>query len=155
MNNRFSLAVRAAAILLLAALPFVSCVGDENEDSLPVGLLSEATMATGVDDDNRPVNQTNVFPTDAVGFFCSFKINDAPPDTKIKAEWIYVGGDVEAEIGENYTIEVHNGTAEGTGYTHAVLWLPPIPDYEWPRGDYKVVLYVDDEEEISVPFKVE
>ena len=155
MNNRFSLAVRAAAILLLAALPFVSCVGDEDGVAPTTGLLSDATMAMAVDDDNRPVNPTNVFPTDAEGFFCSFKISKAPPDTRIKAEWIYVGGDVEGEIGENYTIEVDNGTAEGTGYTHAVLVLPPIPDYEWPRGDYKVVLYVDDEEELSVPFKVE
>ena len=98
MNKHLSLAVRGAAILLLAAVPFVGCVGDEYEDSLPVGLLSEATMATDVDDDNRPVNPTNVFPTDADGFFCSFKINDAPPDTEIKAEWVYVGGEAEAEI---------------------------------------------------------
>jgi len=139
---------------MLAAMPLVGCA-EEDGVSPATGLLSEATMARGVDDNNRPVDPTGVFSTDAEGFFCSFKLTDAPPDTKIKAEWIYVGGDVEAEIGENYTIEVHNGIAEGTGYTSIVLPLPPMPDYQWPRGDYKVILYVDDQKEVSVPFKVE
>ena len=154
MDNRFWLTVGVAVILMLAAMPLVGCA-EEDGVSPATGLLSEATMARGVDDNNRPVDPTGVFSTDAEGFFCSFKLTDAPPDTKIKAEWVYVGGEVEAQTGKNYTIEVLNATAEGTCYTHVVMPLPPIPDYEWPRGDYKVILYVDDQKEVSVPFKVE
>jgi len=142
MKNSLSLAVGVFVILMSAAVPLVGCAEEEEEVSPPTGLLSEATMARGVDDGSRPVNPTGVFSTDAEGFFCSFKLTDAPRDTEIKAEWVYVGGEAEAQTGKNYTIEVLNATAEGTCYTSIVLPLLPIPDYEWPRGDYKVILYV-------------
>lgn len=154
MKNSLSLAIGVAVILMLAAVPLVGCV-EEEEVSPATGLLSEATMARGVDNNSRPVDPTGVFSTDAEGFFCSFKITDAPPDTKIKAEWVYVGGEVEEQLGNNYTMEIMNAVAEGTCYTHVAMPLPPIPDYEWPRGDFKIILYVDDQEEVSVPFKVE
>ena len=57
-----------------------------------------------VDENHRPVEPTSVFPTHAEGFFCTFKVTDAPPNTVITAEWIYVGGEVEEDVGPKFVI---------------------------------------------------
>jgi hypothetical protein len=123
------------------------------------GVISEVTMATAVDQNDRPLNPTSVFATDADGFYCSFKLSGFPVGSKVRAEWIYVGGDpeVEAEIGQDYVMETQTGTImeEGHGYTAAAYNRPPIADYRWPKGNYKVVVYVDDQEKGSASFKVE
>lgn len=154
MKDSFSLIVGVAVILMLATVPLVGCA-EEEEVSPPTGLLREATMARGVDNNNRPVNPTGVFSTDAEGLFCSFKITDAPPGTEIKADWVYVGGEIEEEIGKNRTIETMNAIAEGTCYTHVAKSYLGGPDRQWPRGDYEVVLYVNGEKQVSVPFSIE
>jgi hypothetical protein len=68
-----------------------------------------------------------------------------------------VGGEAEEEVGENNLFGVQAGTIEreGVGYTSIGFQRSSMPDNTWPKGDYKVVLYVDDEEEASVFFKVE
>lgn len=123
------------------------------EASSATGIISEAVMAMSVDENHRPVEPTSVFPTHAEGFFCTFKVTDAPPDTVITAEWIYVGGEVEEDVGPKFVISKASHRLEGTVYT-SFYNFPPFADYEWPRGDYKVVLCVDSEEEVSVPFSV-
>ncbi len=137
-----------------ASIPFTV---KEKEASSTDGTISELTMATAVDDDGRPLQPTSVFPIDAEGFYCSFKLSHFPPGTRIKAEWVYVGGEAEEKVGENNVFEAHTGTIEreGVDYTSRVLQRPPTPGYTWPKGNYKVVLYVNDEEEASVFFKVE
>ena len=153
--NKFSAVVRVAAALILAAIPLMGCAGQGDEASPARGLLSEATMAMAVDENSRPVGPTTVFPTDAEGLFCSFKITDAPPGTEIKAEWVYVGGEIEEDIGKNSTLETMNAIAEGTCYTYVAKSYLPRLDFEWPRGDYEVVLYVNGEKQVSVPFRIE
>ncbi|HIE17300.1 MAG TPA: hypothetical protein EYP71_03800 [Dehalococcoidia bacterium] len=157
MNNSYRLAVQIIMLLGLAALSFASC--GKNEPSLSGGIITEITMTTAVDQNNRPLNPTSVFPTDADAFICSFKLSGFPIGSKVKAEWIYIGGDpdIEAQIGKNQVIEVQTGTIteEGSGYTATAYPRPPLPDYTWPRGDYKVVIYVDDQEKASVSFRVE
>ena len=153
--NKFSAAVRMTVGLISAAILLMGCVGEGDEASPARGLLSEATMAMAVDENSRPVGPTTVFPTDAEGLFCSFKITDAPPGTEIKAEWVYVGGEIEEDIGKNSTIETMNAIAEGTCYTYVAKSYLPRLDFEWPRGDYEVVLYVNGEKQVSVPFRIE
>lgn len=156
-NNGYRLAIQIIMLLGLATLPFIGC--GKNEASPSGGTVSEVTMTTAVDQNDRPLNPTSVFPTDADVFICSFKLSSFPVGSKVKAEWIYVGGDpeVEAQIGRNQVIEVQTGTIteEGSGYTATAYQRPPLPDYRWPKGDYKVVIYVDDQEKASVSFKVE
>lgn len=137
-----------------ASIPFTV---KEKEAGLSDGTVSELTMAMSVDSEGRPLQPTSVFPIDAEGFYCSFKLSNFIPGTKIRVEWVYVGGEAEEEIGENAVFEAQTATIErkGAGYTSTVLQRPSVPDYTWPKGDYKVILYVDDEEEASVLFKVE
>lgn len=144
------LTVAVVTTSLLLAIPLIGCQGEVGFTATTAS-LSEATMAKGIDETtNKPIDKTQVFTPDAPEFFCSAKLSNAPSDTEIKAEWIYVQG--EAGGVTDYIIEEVTVTSEGTGYIGFPL---PRPDTAWPRGAYKVVLYVDGEESLSVPFTVE
>jgi hypothetical protein len=159
MNNRsknYKLVISIATVLVLVIVLITGC---KQEASSANGVISEITMSTGVDSNNRPIDPTNVFSVDAEGFYCSFKLSGFPVGTTIKVEWIYVGGDPEAEAatGKNYLAETQNATTtkEGRGYTSTAYLKPGIPDYKWPKGDFKVVISVDGQEKGSTTFKVQ
>jgi len=128
---------------LLLAISLTAC-------EVTTASLSEATMCRSVDSDMRPVDATDIFTTDIPEIFCSVKLSSAPPDTEVKAEWIYVQGELEGT--ENYLIDDYTLTAEGTLYLGFSLIEP---DAGWPKGEYKVILYVDGKEKLSVPFTVQ
>jgi len=131
-------------VLLLLAISFTAC-------EVTTASLSEATMCQSVDnDDMRPIDATDIFTTDTPEIFCSVKLSSAPPDTEVKAEWIYVQGELE-DTG-NYLIDDYSVTAEGTLYLGFSLTKP---EAGWPKGEYKVILYVDGKEKLSVPFTVQ
>jgi hypothetical protein len=157
MNKNFWLLVRVVTVLILATVLLGGC--GKKEVSPQGGVVSEVTMTTAVDSEDRPINPTTVFPTDADGFIVSFKISGFPVGTDVRAEWIYVGGnpEIEAKIGQNYVMETQSATTtrEGEGYTAAVYIRPPLEDYRWPKGNYKVVIYVDEQEKGSTFYKVE
>jgi hypothetical protein len=160
MNNNsksYRLALGIAIVLIVVTVLVTGC--SLRKASSETGVISEITMSTGVDSNNRPVNPTTVFTTDAAGFYCSFKMSGFPVGAKVEAKWIYVGGDPETEAvtGKNAVIETHTATIEkeGQGYTSTVYAKPPIPDYTWPKGDYQVVISVDGLEKASAYFKVE
>jgi hypothetical protein len=128
--------------LLLLAISLTAC---------DVGVsLSEATMCRSVDNDMRPVDATDIFTTDTPEIFCSVKLSSAPSDTEVKAEWIYVQGELEGV--ENHLIYDYSLTAEGTRYLSFSLTKP---EAGWPKGEYKVVLYVNGTEKLNVPFTVQ
>ena len=158
MNNgskSYKLALGIAVVLIVATALVAGC----QEPSSATGVVSEITMSTGVDSNNRPINPTTVFATDADGFYCSFKMSGFPVGAQVEAQLIYVGGDPETEAvtGKNYVADTQSAivTAEGQGYTSTVYDKPPIPDYTWPKGDYKVVISVDGLEKASTYFKVQ
>ncbi len=138
-----------------ASMPFTV---KEREPGSVEGDVSEVTMSTAVDGDDRPINPTTVFATDTEKFYCSFKLSGLPVGSKMRVDWVYVGGEAEDEIGQNYVFDSRTGTIErkGEGYTSTFLERPSyMPDYRWPKGDCKVVIYVDDQEKASANFKVE
>jgi len=139
---------RMLVISLLSALILLS-VGCEGEVSFTTAKLSEATMALGVTDDNKPVNATKVFSPDTEEIFCSVKLSNAPSDTQVTSVWIYVGG--EEEDLTNYEIDNYSVITEGTRYINFSL---PRGDNAFPKGDYKLVLYVDGKESVALPFTV-
>jgi hypothetical protein len=120
---------------LLSAISLTAC-------EVTTASLSEATMCPSVDSDMRPVNATDIFATDTPEIFCSVKLSSAPPDTEVKAEWIYVQGELEGT--ENYLIDDYTLTAEGTTYLGFSL-----------TDEYKVILYIDGEEKLTVPFTIQ
>jgi len=137
-----------------ASLPFTVKEGATGPSE---GTISEITMSTAVDKDDRPLNPTTVFAADAEKFYCSFKISGLPVGSKMRAEWIYVGGEAEDQFGQNYAFDARTGTIErkGEAYTSTFLERPATPDYRWPKGEYKVVIYVDNQEKGSANFRVE
>ena len=160
MNNSsksYKLALGIATVLILVTVLVSGC--SLPKASSETGVISEITMSTAVDNNSRPVNPTTVFATDADGFYCSFKLSGFPVGAKLEAQWIYVGGDPEAEAvtGKNYVAETQTATIteEGQGYTSTVYSAVGIPDYTWPKGDWKVAISVDGQEKASTYFKVQ
>jgi hypothetical protein len=139
--------VSVIVVSLLLAIPLTGC---EAEVSFTTASLSEASMCQSVDKDMRPLNAADVFTTDTPEIFCSVKLSNAPADTEVKAELIYVKGELEGVT--NHLITDYSLTADGTRYlSFSVI----KPDAGWPKGEYNVVLYVDGKEKLSVPFTVQ
>ncbi|HUT97210.1 MAG TPA: hypothetical protein VMW60_03715 [Dehalococcoidales bacterium] len=141
MKGKVFLTVALILASLLLVMPLIGC-------SFTTASLSEATMCTGVDENEQPLDSTDVFSFDTPEIFCSVKLSNAPSETVVKAEWVYVEG--EAGV-TDYLLGEYELPADGTRY----LGFSFSPDGNWPRGDYKVVLYVDGKEKLSVPFTVE
>ena len=114
---------------------------------LSTASLSEATMTENVDDYLRPLDATDVFNIDAPEIHCSVKLSNAPLDTEVKGEWIYIEGEEEGL--ENYMIDSNTIITEGTRYLNFSL---SIPDNGWPVGEYEIVLSINGKEKMRVPF---
>jgi hypothetical protein len=147
-----------AVFLFLVVVLVTGCV--KPEPSVATGVISEVTTSKGLDENDRPVDPTNVFPADIQDICLSFKISGFPVDTEIQVQWIYVGGDPEAEAltGTNYVAETQTATVaqEGIGYTATVYSRPEIAGYEaWPKGDYKVVINAGGQEKATTSFKIQ
>jgi hypothetical protein len=156
-GKSLTLLICIAAVLVLASVLTVGC--SLQKPTSETGVISDVTMSTAVDDNSRPINPTNVFSPDAAGFYCSFKLSGFPVGAKLQVQWVYVGGDpdVVAIAGQNYIAETQTAeiTKRGSGYTYTVYPHPEIPDYTWPKGDYKVVISVDGIEKATATFKVQ
>ncbi|MDD5493008.1 MAG: hypothetical protein PHV60_10090 [bacterium] len=161
MNNKnmyHKLLPGIAVLFFLAVVLVTGCV--KPEPSIATATISEVTMSKNLDDNDRPVDPTNVFPADIQSICLSFKISGFPVGTEIQVQWIYLGGDPEAEAltGTNYVAETQTATVakEGTGYTATVYSRPGISGYEaWPRGDYKVVISAGGQEKGTASFKIQ
>ncbi|UCH51522.1 MAG: hypothetical protein JSV54_01800 [Chloroflexota bacterium] len=151
-NKSYRLVVCLTIALSLVAVSLVGC--GEKEPT-----ISEVVMSMAVDDNGRPLDNTTVFTPDTGALFCSFKLSNLPVGSRLKAELIYIDGEEVEETGPNYVVWENTGTIErkGIGYSYTVFTHPPIPGYEyqWPRGDYKIVLSVDEQEKAVAYFKVE
>jgi hypothetical protein len=147
MKRKSLLMVVLALTLGLLAFPLLSC----GEVSFTTARLSEMTMAASIDETTaQPIEKTDTFSVDTPQIFVSVKVSNAPSETDVTTEWIYVGGEV-ADL-ENYTIDTASVEVEGTRY---IYFYRPMPEAGWPKGDYKVVFSIDDKEQGSVPFKVQ
>ena len=138
------------AIIIALALVVIPAIGASC--NTPTASISEATMAPDVNAEKQPVNPTDVFAADTPEIFCSFKLSNAPSDTHLNAEWIYIQG--ENATLANTIIATWKTTTEGTRYLEISL-SPPGGWSGWYTGEYQVVLYIDGEEQTSVPFTVE
>lgn len=148
MKGKRLLVLTLAAVALAAlVVPWAGCQG---EISFTTASLSNATMCKSVDPQTMaPIEPTDVYSPDTLTFYCSVKLSNAPSDTEIKAEWIYVQG--EAGVA-NQLIDTNTITAGGDRYLG--FSLERGTDV-WPQGDYKIVLFIGGKERQSVPFKVQ
>jgi len=151
-NNKFWLTVLGSILLVVISLFTVSCLNR-------TGTVSELAIAKGIDENGQPVDPTNVYTTDTKELYLSFKISGFPVGTKIEVDWIYVGGDPDVEfvLGKNYVTEKQMATVTktGAGYTSTMYSPIKMGFEEWPKGEYKVVVYVEGVEKASTTFKME
>ena len=147
----FAIAIALSTLVAVLVFPLAGCTGEVGfPTSSGKASLSNATMCKSVDSDREPVEPTNVFTPDTPEIFCSVNLSNAPSDTEVSSEWIYIQKDTEGE--EGLLIDTWSTIAEGTRY---VSFSVTRPDNGWPTGDYKVVLYLDGNEKTSVTFKVQ
>jgi hypothetical protein len=156
-KNR-KLAVCITAVLVLAAVLIAGC--SLQKPTSATGVISDVTMSTAVDSNNQPINPISIFTADTQNLYLSFKVSDFPVGAKIEVQWIYVGGnpDAEAITGKNSVVETQTAVVSktGSGYTSTVYSRPGIAGYEnWPTGDYKIVINVDGIEKGSTTFKIQ
>ncbi|MBN1862417.1 MAG: hypothetical protein JW790_02100 [Dehalococcoidales bacterium] len=138
----------AALSLGLLGPSLMSCSG---EVSFTTARLSEITMAKSIDQETyQPIEKTDTFGVNTPEIFLSAKFSNAPSDTEVMAEWVYVEG--EAEELKNYLIDSVSINVSGTDYLYFAM---PMPGQGWPRGQYEVTLYIDGKEVETVSFTVE
>ena len=125
--NRYSPLAWLVLILVVLSMPACSF-------SVSTANISDAKMAS----DEEGNNPTKVFsPNDT--FYCVGELRNAPDDTTLKAVWTAV--DVE---GANPNTKIDEVSATG-GSGPFVFNLTPTTS--WPPGEYKVDLFLNDEEE--------
>jgi hypothetical protein len=98
--------------------------------------ISAATMAQ----DEAGKNPTKVFSPNDQTFYCIAELSNAPEDTTVKAVWTAV--DVEG-VKPNLKIDESSITADESGQ----LTFDLTNDGPWPVGEYKVDLFLNDDEE--------
>lgn len=147
MRPKIILILMIGALVLPLLFLEAGCSG---EVSFTTAALSNATMCKTVDDSTKaPVVKASEFSASDPIIYCSVKLSNAPDDTEIKAQWIYVQG--EAKDLNNYLIDETPVTADGTRY---IAFSLPKPTSGWPKGEYLVKLFVDGKENVKVNFKV-
>ena len=116
---------------------------------VPSASLTEATMASEVDSSNIPVQTASVFTDDVSTIYCCAKLSNAPADTRVKAEWIYVGGE-HSDLLNSILFE---DSLIGSGTRH-LKFSQNRPSSGWSLGKYEVVLYLNGEQSSVVPFSI-
>ena len=124
-----------AAILLASVL---ACGG-----SFSTANIESAWMAT----DEEGANRTTVFSQEAV-FYALVDLKNAPDDTKLKAVWTVV----DAEETEPNLLLNETEITSGDALVHFQL---ENTDYLWPKGQYKVEIYLNDTLDQTLTFEVQ
>jgi hypothetical protein len=136
--------------IIMASMLMSLFAGCSGEVSFTTASLSDAYTCNSIDSSTKaPVIKSSVFSTNDSVIYCSVKLSNAPSDTEVKAQWIYVQGEVKDL--NNYVINETPIKAEGTRYVSFSIEAPPSG---WPKGDYLVKLFVDNQEKLTVNFKV-
>lgn len=137
---------KTVILLTILLLTFTLVMGCEAEFS--TAKLSELATASEIDKETKkPITVTDRFTPDTEVIYCTAKMENVPPDTKIMYVWYYTEPENDIEITK------WEGTASegGSGYIYGYLTRP---NDGWPSGQYLVKVYLDDQEAGSVPFEV-
>jgi len=83
-------------------------------------------------------------------FYCVGDLVNAPDDTKLTAKW-YAVKVVGIKVEPNHLIGERSLTS---GSSHFYFSLTHKPGSIWPKGQYKVELYIDDKPAQTLKFEV-
>jgi len=139
-----------AAILLCA---FAGCGPAADVSQPDKSAITEGVMTTSVDNDSKPTSPVSTsFTPDTPAIYCSFKVSGVTTEDLIKASWYYVKG--EAVDKENELLDEIYTSAQSGDQAYYLAFYKHMPAGGWYKGDYKVVLSVNNSEKLSVPFVI-
>ncbi len=145
-------------VIALVTTPLIGC-GSEGAGAEPTGngevypyadsvvdfVVNEAILSSALDENGLPVNSTNVFTSDTEEIFCTIWLSDSVCCDPVLIKWLYINTDETISVwGE-----------DGSSIIGPVTTSITRPENGFPKGDYMVVLYINIQEVISVPFTVE
>jgi hypothetical protein len=129
VSDRYGSLIRLVTVLLTLTMPACSF-------SASTAIISEAKLAR----DPEGKEPTRVFSPDET-FYCVAELSNAPDDTNVRALWTAV--DVEGANPNTKIDEV--STTGGSGQ----LQFDLTNDGPWPVGEYRVELFLNDEQKPS------
>ncbi len=142
-------------VIALVTTPLIGCGSEgagseatESENVYPDAefTLYEAILSSSLDENGLPVNSTNVFTSDTEEIFCTiwaFIPDICCTEVTVTVIWLYL----DEQIGYWQEEATHIAWPATVSITR--------PENGFPKGDYMVVIYINIEEVISVPFTVE
>jgi len=123
----------------------------QGEVTAPAAVLSDATVCTSIDVNNgKPLDRMEIVPNNEPTLFCSVKVSNADFGTKVTARWIYIKGELEGF--QDKTLGERDTKVEAREYI--AFPISRAGSKGFPIGEYCVKLFVEDKEQLSVPFKV-
>jgi hypothetical protein len=143
------------SVLLAASVLFCACGGASGPGTKKSGNSSiiEGVMTTAVDNDSKPTGPvTTSFDSSTPVIYCSFKVLEVVPEDMIKVSWYYVKG--EAVGKENELLNETFSIAESDAPAYLLAFYLDKPVSGWYKGDYKVVISINNAEKLSVPFSI-
>ena len=123
----------------------------QGEATRSSAVLSDATICTSIDiTTGKPLDRMEIVPNNEPTLFCSVKVSNADFGTKVTARWIYIKGELEGF--QDKTLGERATKVEAREYI--AFPISRAGSKGFPIGEYCVKLFVEDKEQLSVPFKV-
>lgn len=113
-------------------------------------VVSDAALSTSLDSSSAPVDPSNTFPLTADRLYLSFKLNNAPANTRVTAKVIYLQG----EAADMANKELFSGSLSGEGTKYMAFTVKP-PAGIFPQGNYQATLTVNGKDTINLPFTMQ
>ncbi len=111
--------------------------------------LTNPSMAAQVDKVSAaPVDKGNIFAPDTPVIYCTAFLSKTASEVTVKARWTYVQGEAK-DLANSLLFEATDKFGGPRNIAFALTYDTP-----WPRGDYKVVVYLNGQEKFSLPFSV-
>ena len=139
--NPYLALLPAAALSMLMA----SCSGLFS----PAPSITDLTLTTGFVSDYRPLDNNSVFYVDSPQVCCSARVTGATDNTSVKADWVYIKGDMAKEAGP--LIRQDRAVCDKDCYVGFTL---PPPAGGFISGDYRVDLSVNGRPGASAGFSI-
>ena len=113
-------------------------------------VVSDAALSTSLDSSSAPVDPSNTFPLTADRLYLSFKLNNAPANTRVTAKVVYLQG----EAADMANKELFSGSLNGEGTKYMAFTVKP-PAGIFPQGSYQATLTVNGKDTINLPFTMQ
>jgi hypothetical protein len=152
MKNKYLISISTSLLGLLVFLTILPACSNSGDSTAKSVSLSEMAFATTLDALNRPLDKKSYFPAATPKIYCCVKVSNAPVDTEIKADWVYIKG--EDITAENTLMDSRSVKVDGTRFI-AFSFSYSRPDALWIKGEYKVILYINGVPKVQGPFVIQ